>query len=141
MPNKRQNLVRDQGSEVQTLSPRPIFICSLRRGRSRQRAALCRSLCRNRCAHGAVFLLGAVFVPPFVMKGEKLCQGKAVEPGRRCVRIYLLTNTNTGSDAIPFATTSRVLNPGSWLAGTSNQTELKSFDATAIVLGSCARLY
>lgn len=50
------------------------------------------------------------------------------------------TFTNTGLEAIPLATTSSLLNPDSWSAGTSNRTELSSLETTAIVLGSWARL-
>src|SRR5579862_1211346 len=44
------------------------------------------------------------------------------------------TNTNTGWDGMPFATTSNLLGPGSWLAGTSKRVDTGANDATAMLL-------
>ncbi len=45
-----------------------------------------------------------------------------------------LTTTIRGSEAIPFATTSSLLRPSSWRAGTSKWVETSSSEATAMLL-------
>jgi hypothetical protein len=48
--------------------------------------------------------------------------------------VCYLTMTKTGSDAMPFATTCRMLGPGSCSVDTSTCVETSACDATAILL-------
>jgi hypothetical protein len=45
--------------------------------------------------------------------------GACMQRCYRCVAIYFVTRTNTGFEAMPFATTSSLLIPTSWLEGMS----------------------
>jgi hypothetical protein len=51
-----------------------------------------------------------------------------------------LTRTIRGSEAIPFATTSSLLGPDSWFAGTSKCVDTTSSEATAMLVWSWVRL-
>lgn len=59
------------------------------------------------------------------------------ERGRKLLRY--LTNTISGREAIPLATTSRRLSPCSIPAGTSKWVDETCSDATAMLLWSCVR--
>src|SRR5262245_47642092 len=51
----------------------------------------------------------------------------------------LVTRTETGAEAIPFATTSSSLGPVSWVDGTSKWVDTTALEATAMLLWSCVR--